>query len=180
MTGYDGSVLGLGSRTLHRLRAILERDLGEQAGPVLQEAGYAAGDELYDAWSGWLAERTGVSDPGDLDAVHLSRLLGDFFRGLGWGQLSVERIGAALAVDANQWAEAMPDPEAYTPSCHVTSGIFAGLLGRLADHHVAVLEVECRTRGDDHCRFLAGSPETLQAVYEAVNAGRDYREVLGA
>jgi predicted hydrocarbon binding protein len=180
MTGYDGSVLGLGSRTLHRLRAILERDLGDQAGPVLQEAGFAAGDELYDAWSGWLAERTGVSDPGDLDARHLSKLLGDFFRSLGWGHLSVERMGAALAVDADQWAEATPDTGAFTPTCHVTSGILAGLLGRLADHHIAVLEVECRSRGDEHCRFLAGSPETLQAVYDGVNAGRDYREVLGA
>lgn len=179
MTAYDGSVLGLGSRMLHRLRSVLERDLGEQAAQTMQEAGYAAGDELYDAWTGWLAERTGVADPGELDAQHLSDQLGAFFSGLGWGHLTVTRLGAALAVDARDWAEADPGAATPGPACHVTSGMLAGLLGRLAGDHVAVLEIECRSRGDAQCRFLAGAPETLQAVYEAATGGQDYREVLG-
>jgi predicted hydrocarbon binding protein len=179
MTAYDGSVLGLGSRMLHRLRSVLERDLGDQAPPVLQEAGYAAGDELYDAWTGWLAERTGVTDPGQLDERHLSHQLSAFFAGLGWGHLSVVQLGAALAVDAAQWAEADPESGTVSPACHVTAGMLAGLLGRLAGGHVAVMEIECRSRGDERCRFLAGSPETLQAVYDGATAGRDYRDVLG-
>lgn len=179
MTAYDGSVLGLGSRMLHRLRSVLERDLGDQAAQAMQEAGYAAGDELYDAWTGWLAERTGVTDPGELDERHLSQQLGAFFAGLGWGHLSVTRLGAALAVDAEEWAEADPLSGSSAPSCHVTSGMLAGLLGRLAAGHVAVMEIECRSRGDERCRFLAGAPETLQAVYDGATAGRDYRDVLG-
>jgi predicted hydrocarbon binding protein len=179
MTAFDGSVLGIGSRMLHRLRHVLERDVGEGAGQLLQEAGFAAGDELYDAFTGWLAERTGVSDPANLDARHLGRMLGDFFRGLGWGQLAVERLGSgSLAVDSADWAEADPQAGAFAPSCHVTAGLLAGFLGRLADQDVAVLEIECRSRLDERCRFLAGSPQMLQAVYEAVNAGQDYREVL--
>jgi predicted hydrocarbon binding protein len=179
MTAYDGSVLGLGSRMLHRLRGVLERDLGDQAAQALQEAGYAAGDELYDAWTGWLAERTGVADPADLDERHLSQQLGAFFASLGWGRLAVTRLGPALAVDATEWAEADPASGSVAPACHVTSGMLAGLLGRLAGGHVAVMEIECRSRGDEHCRFLAGSPETLQAVYDGASAGRDYRDVLG-
>jgi predicted hydrocarbon binding protein len=179
MTAYDGSVLGLGSRMLHRLRAVLERDLGEQAAPALQEAGYAAGDELFDAFTGWLAERTGVTDPGELDARHLSDQLGGFFAGLGWGHLTVTRIGTALSVNSAEWAEADPDSDTTLPSCHVTAGMLAGLLGRLAGEHVAVMEIECRSRGDAECRFLAGAPDTLQAVYDGATAGRDYREVLG-
>jgi hypothetical protein len=181
MTAFDGSVLGIGSRMLHRLRHVLERDLGEQTGQLLQEAGFAAGDELYDAFSGWLATRTGVTDPADLDARHLGRLLGEFFRGLGWGQLAVERLGAgSLALDSSDWAEADPGSAAFAPSCHVTAGLLAGFLGRMADQDVAVLEIECRSRHDERCRFLAGSPEMLQAVYDAVTAGQDYREVLAA
>jgi hypothetical protein len=42
------------------------------------------------------------------------------------------------------------------------------------------MELECRTRNDSRCRFLAGSPQTLQAVYDAMSAGRDYRDVLTA
>jgi hypothetical protein len=179
MTAFDGTVLGIGSRMLHRLRHVLERDVGEQSGPLLQEAGFAAGDELYDAFTGWLADRTAVTDPAQLDARHLSRMLGEFFRGLGWGQLVVERMGpGSLAIDSDDWAEADPQAGAFAPACHVTAGLLAGFLGRLADQDVAVLEIECRSRHDDRCRFLAGSPQTLQAVYEAVSSGQDYREVL--
>jgi predicted hydrocarbon binding protein len=179
MTAYERGVLGLGSGMLHRLRSVLERDLGDQAAPVLQEAGYAAGDDLWEAWSRWLKKRTGVTDPSQLDERHLSEQLGGFFASLGWGTLSVSRIGAALAVDATEWAEADPSSGAVTPACYVTAGILAGLLGRLAGENVAVMEIECRSRGDERCRFLAGSPDTLQAVYDGASAGRDYREVLG-
>lgn len=178
MTAFDGSVLGIGSRMLHRLRVVLQRDFGDQAGPALQEAGYAAGDELYEAWSGWLTERTGVMDPGELDARHLATTLNDFFVSLGWGHVGVHRLGATLAVDSSDWAEADVAAGAFAPSCHVTAGLLAGFLGRLADQHVAVIEIECRSRGDAHCRFLAGTPETLQAVYDGVSAGRDYLDVL--
>jgi hypothetical protein len=98
---------------------------------------------------------------------------------MGWGHLTVARLGAALAVDSAEWAEAEPDAHTTLPSCHVTAGLLAGLLGRLADEHVAVMEIECRSRGDDQCRFLAGAPDTLQAVYDGATGGRDYREVLG-
>jgi predicted hydrocarbon binding protein len=181
MTAFDGSVLGIGSRMLHRLRHVLERDVGEQSGQLLQEAGFAAGDELYDAFTGWLAHRTGVTDPAHLDARHLGRLLSEFFRSLGWGELVLEPLGpSSLAIDSGDWPEADPQAGAFAPSCHVTAGLLAGFLGRLADQDVAVLEIECRSRHDERCRFLAGSPQTLQAVYEAVNAGQDYREVLAA
>lgn len=179
MTAFDGTVLGIGSRMLHRLRTVLERDFGERTGAALQEAGYAAGDELYDGFIGWLAQRTGVQDPADLDARHLDDLLRDFFHGLGWGHLRLERLGMdGLSIDSDDWAEADPQANAFAPACHVTAGLLAGFLGRLADQNVAVMEIECRSRNDPRCRFLAGAPETLQAVYDAVSAGQDYRDVL--
>jgi predicted hydrocarbon binding protein len=88
-------------------------------------------------------------------------------------------MGPALAVDATEWAEADPSSGTVAPSCHVTAGMLAGLLGRLAGSHVAVMEIECRSRGDEQCRFLAGAPETLQAVYDGATEGKDYRDVLG-
>jgi hypothetical protein len=179
MTAYDGGVLGMGSGLLRRLRGVLERDFGEQAATALQEAGYAAGEDLYEAWAIWVNKRAGVPDPGQLAAEHLSHLLSEFYADLGWGHLTVQRLGAALAVDADDWVEADPAAQTQGPSCHVTAGVLAGMLGRLAGEHVAVLEIECRSRGDTHCRFLAGAPDTLQAVYEGVNGGRDYRDVLG-
>jgi hypothetical protein len=51
--------------------------------------------------------------------------------------------------------------------------VLANLLGQVADADVAVLEVECRSRGDAHCRFLYGSPDALDAVYSRVAAGEE-------
>ena len=44
---------------------------------------------------------------------------------------------------------------------------------------VAVMEVECRSRGESRCRFLAGAPETLSALYDRMAAGASYLEALG-
>jgi hypothetical protein len=40
------------------------------------------------------------------------------------------------------------------------------------------MEVECRSANDARCRFLAGSTDTLQAVYDAMANGKDYRQAL--
>jgi hypothetical protein len=42
------------------------------------------------------------------------------------------------------------------------------------------MEVECRSRGDDMCRFLVGSPEMLAAVYEKMSEGLSYLEASQA
>ena len=177
----QGEVLGIGRRLLHALRHVLERDFGEQAAAALQEAGYTAGDQLYDTFQTWLADEVGVDDPADLDVRYLDEVLGKFFGSLGWGAVALTRVGTGgLAVDAEDWAESEPGANALAPGCHVTAGLLAGFLGRLADGDIAVMEMECRTRNDSRCRFLAGAPETLQAVYEAAAEGRDYESVLSA
>jgi len=86
---------------------------------------------------------------------------------------------AALAVDSADWAEADPG-SAQTPMCFFSSGMLADFLGRLSGEPVAVMEVECRSRNDERCRFLSASPDTLNAVYAQMTEGRDYTEVLGA
>ena len=176
-----GQIVGLGRRALSGLRHVLEREYGDSATAALQEAGFVAGDEVFDVFAEWLAKEAGVQDPGDLDAQYLAQILTDFFTSLGWGTVNIEQLGSAgLAIDSSDWAEADPEEPSPMPACHITAGMLAGFLGRLAGLEVAVMELECRTRGDSRCRFLAGSAETLQAVYDGVNSGRDYREVLGA
>jgi hypothetical protein len=40
------------------------------------------------------------------------------------------------------------------------------------------MEVECRSRGDQKCRFLAGAPETLSVLYERMAQGAGYVEAI--
>jgi predicted hydrocarbon binding protein len=172
--------LGLGRRALQQLRASLERDSGVQAAAYLQEAGFAGGEQLFGAYSAWLAETCGVATPADLDARHLSDMLARFFADYGWGAVTVRPLGdAVLALDSSEWAEASDEGGAEYPSCHLSCGLLADFLGRMSDGMVAVMEVECRSRGDGRCRFLAGAPETLGLVYERMAQGMGYGEALG-
>jgi len=168
------SLVALPPRALHTLR---DR-AGSQA---LQEAGYAAGETTYRAFATWLPQAAGVQRPGDLAAPRLAEVLSQFFGLLGWGAVEVTPLGtAALAIDATAWAEAVPDAHLEYPSCFFTAGLLADFMGRLADASLAVMEVECRSKGDTRCRWLLGAPETLGSLYEHVTQGADYLDVLGA
>ena len=143
----------------------------DQAIAVLQEAGYAAGEGLFQSF-------TAANDPTDLDADLLGETLSEFFKSGGWGTVTMSPIGTgALALDSSDWAEAEPGTS-QTPMCFFSAGMLADFLGRLSDESISVMEVECRSRGDARCRFLSATPEVLQRVYEGMTEGRSYEEAL--
>jgi len=168
------SLVALSPRALHALR---DR-VGAQA---LQEAGYAAGEGTFRAFAAWLPQAAGVDHPAELAAPRLAEVLSQFFVTLGWGAVQVTSLGeAAVAVDAPAWAEAAPEAQLQYPSCFFTAGLLADFMGRLAEASLAVMEVECRSRGDARCRWLVGAPETLGTLYEHMTQGADYLSVLNA
>lgn len=173
--------LALGRRALHQLRATLEREGGVQAATWLQEAGFAAGDDLYRAFGEWLRSRTDVQAPADLDPAAFTEAVSAFFRELGWGTLALEHLASGIvAFAAPDWSEADAEAETPYPTCHLTSGVLAAFISQLAGAPAAAMEVECRSRGEPGCRWLVGSPETLAALYEQLARGRGWREVLQA
>lgn len=176
----DG-LLSIGHQALHRWRQTLEQNLGAGAPACLQEIGSATGEELYEAFRQWLPGHTGLSDPGELDAEKFGEVLSAFFSRLGWGALTIDRLGSAgLVISSSDWAEAEPEARASYPSCFFSSGLFADMLSRLAGAPLAIMEVACRSRSDDECRFFAGAPETLEAAYQAMSTGQDYRAIFEA
>jgi len=172
--------LRLGRKVIHQLRASLERDTGLQAAGYLQEAGFAGGEELYANFAEWLSRRRGVEEPSQLDVAFLGEVLGEFFVDQGWGRLDATPLGpAVLALDSAEWAEALDERQGEFPSCHLSCGLLADFFGRMSREMVAVMEVECRSRGEERCRFLAGSPETLGILYDRMAQGTGYLEALG-
>ena len=157
---------------VRQLHASLAAHAPDQLITVLQEAGYAAGAGLFQAF-------TSVKSATDLDADMLGETLSDFFTNGGWGAVTLTPVGTgALALDSTDWAEADPGT-AQSPMCFFSAGMLADFLGRLSDETVAVMEVECRSRGDERCRFLSARPEVLEKVYNEMTAGRSYAEALG-
>ncbi len=139
---------------LRQLHASLAAHAPDQLVTILQESGYAAD--------------------------RLAETLSEFFTSGGWGTVSMSPVGiGALALDSSDWAEAEPGT-AQSPMCFFSAGMLADFLGRLSDETVAVMEVECRSRGDERCRFLSATPEVLERVYNDMTQGRTYVEALGA
>lgn len=178
MTTPPVDCITLSARSLHQLRGALERQLGVQAATLLQEAGFASGEAMYQAFEHWVAEHFGGIDPQELDAAFLGEALSGFFETQGWGSLTLDRPGpSVLQLDAPAWAESSPGAGQY-PSCHVSAGVFADLFSRLTGGQFAAMEVECRSRGDSRCRFLLASPETLTQIYERMTHGLAYQQAL--
>jgi predicted hydrocarbon binding protein len=173
-------MLAITRDTLTALRSALMRDTGAAAAGYLQEAGYAGGQALFDAFRQWLTAR-GKGAPESLSMNAFQRQATDFFRHAGWGSLELGALDDAVAtLDSRDWGEAAPGSGAELPTCHLSAGMFADFFGRLADAPLAVMEVECRSRGDERCRFLLGSPEVMQRVYEGMASGEEYASAVKA
>ena len=164
--------------SLHRLRRRLQAAGPGIAADILQDVGFATGEALYDQWLARVAERTGLDDAGRLDSRWFGTLLDELCVSRGWGSISVTQVGdRALLLEASDWAEAEPGAIQH-PGCHFSCGCFAAFLTAQAGAPLAVLEVECRSRGDRACKFLGGSAESLSVVYDLLAAGRPWIEAF--
>jgi uncharacterized protein len=167
-------MVALTRASLATLRAALVRDAGPAAATYLQEAGYAGGEALFASFTAWLHDR-GIDAPETLDVPTFERRASEYFRDAGWGSLEIGMLQDKVAtLDSPDWGEADPSSGLDHPGCHLTTGMFADFFGRIADHPVAVLEVECRSAGAARCRFLVGSAEVMTHVYDAMGQGLGY------
>ncbi len=152
------------------LRRAVESPASAVSVESVRDAGYHAGQALFDDFASWLADR-GESTPESLDDERFAALASAFFEAVGWGQVHFTTLSdAVLALDSYDWAEAEGDGG----NCHVSTGLFAGFFGRLANAPIAVLEVQCRSADDARCRFLLGSIDVLGYVHEAMGRGIPY------
>ena len=165
--------------SLLALRAAMFRDVGPNAASLLQEAGFAGGQALFGTFGNWLASR-GLPAPESLPAAEFGARATEFFRDAGWGSLELGALDSVATVDSSDWAEGDPAFPLDFPGCYYTSGVMADFFGRLAGAPVAVMEVECRSMGAERCRFLIGSGETLQKVYDSMSQGESYVQALSA
>jgi len=159
----------------------LRIELAKEAGMLptvhaLHSAGYHAGTEAAASLVG--DARDGAAALGQ-SAFWVK--LTDFFSQRGWGTLGHDAAHEAVGIlSSRDWAEASAaevDPDA---SCFFSTGFLSGLLSELAAGPVAVLEVGCRTRGEDECRFAFGSESAIHDLYGRLLDGADLDGALSA
>lgn len=115
----------------------------------------------------------------DQAAEQLWEQLSALFADMGWGTLRHQHLHAGVGVlQSDNWTEGRTDTAAAAPGCHLSTGVLAEVLSRLAGEDIAVMEVECRSRGNDGCTFLFGSGNALGQVYEALREGTPYPQAV--
>lgn len=173
----ENALVALTRESLLALRTALFRDVGPGAASLLQEAGYAGGQAFYDAFSRWLGARS-LPAPEELPAAEFGKRATEFFHSAGWGSMELGSLESVATIDSSDWAESDPSYPLEFPGCYYTSGVLADLFGRLAGEALSVMEVECRSMGAPRCRFLVGSAETMQRVYDDMGQGIRYEDAL--
>ncbi len=140
---------------------------------LLRQVGYEAGEQVHAALAGRLAADGG--DPREMDADRFWQGVSDYFEGIGWGRVEHRRLHPGVgALDLVDWLEAGSD--GGPAGCHLSTGFFTDLLGRVAGAGVVVMEVPAEP---GRSRLLFGSGETLGEVYQSLASGASLDEALG-
>lgn len=162
---------------LHALRVQLKELAGSlETVHALHHAGYQAG----------IASAVTVHREAGGDAFSLSRSgfwdhLSHYLSKRGWGSVEHSDLHPAVGMLATtDWAEVETDDPSDDASCGFSTGYLSGLLSQLAGGPVAVLEVTCRSRGDDVCRFAFGSETAIHDLYGHLLEGEDLPTALEA
>ena len=159
---------------LAEFRRAIEDTSSQGAARALCEAGRRL---AADAAMG-IAERSGRPLPA-LSLESFFSELDRYFAEAGWGRITHEPVNVGIgAVVASEWAESDPTENRTAPGCHISTGLLAELLSRAAGQPVAVMEVGCRSQGNEQCRFLFGSPTTLLLVHKKLARSGNLEEVL--
>jgi len=149
------------------------------AARLLRQVGVECGDAIYDAFQERMLSP--AADPewaDELDPTDFWSGLSAFFQQLGWGSLVQDRVHPGLiSISSEDWVEAKGQGTGQ-PGCHFTTALLAELLGRVADRELAALEVECRATGAGCCRFLIGTEESLQSIYEEMRSGAGFPDAM--
>lgn len=157
--------------------AALRRELGDAVGELaiihaLHAAGYATGAEA----AGLVRTAIG-GDTAEVGRTAFWRRFGGFFARRGWGTLVHEHGHEAVGLlAASDWIESS-DGDA-PGGCSFSAGFLSGVLTAVAGGAVAVLEVECRGRGDARCAFAFGSETAIHEVYGEMLDGADLAGAL--
>lgn len=175
------SMIQLPGSALTAIREALYRNQPQlEAAGTLREAGLSTGADLFRTLGDQLSGSDGAS-VGSVDSHLFWERLSDFFSDLGWGRLTFEQLHPGVGLlQSEDWAEASSDAASKQPMCHITTGVLAEVLSQTAGADVAILEVECRSKGDSRCAFLVGGEAALGSVHSEMTGGADYMSAVTA
>jgi hypothetical protein len=172
-TATDARFVQVPAGLISSLRRALANDRQPmEAVNLLRQVGYEVGEAVSQNLTRHLGDG---GSAGEVDVERFWSGVSDYFEGLGWGRVEHRRLHPGVgALDLVDWIEAGSD--GGPAGCHVSTGFFTDLLGRVAGAGVVVMEVPAEA---GRSRLLFGSGETLGEVYQHLAAGASLDDALG-
>lgn len=172
-TATDARFVQVPAGLISSLRRALANDREPmEAVNLLRQVGYEVGEAVSQNLTQHLGDG---GSAGEVDVERFWSGVSDYFQELGWGRVEHRRLHPGVgALDLVDWIEAGSD--GGPAGCHVSTGFFTDLLGRVAGAGVVVMEVPAEA---GRSRLLFGSGETLGEVYQSLAGGATLDEALG-
>jgi hypothetical protein len=172
-TATDARFVQVPAGLISSLRRALANDRQPmEAVNLLRQVGYEVGEAVSQNLTRHLSDG---GSAGEVDVERFWSGVSDYFEGLGWGRVEHRRLHPGVgALDLVDWIEAGSD--GGPAGCHVSTGFFTDLLGRVAGAGVVVMEVPAEP---GRSRLLFGSGETLGEVYQHLAGGATLDDALG-
>jgi len=127
----------------------LYEKFGSGAGFILYEMGMAAGENKVKS----------MSEKYDLDKLTVLRVILAERAAKGWGIPRIERFNeekTEVEIKVQELFECLPFKGKYKEAkSHFFRGYLAGILSRLFNKSISVIEVECVAKGDQNCKFIS-------------------------
>jgi hypothetical protein len=174
-TASDAKFVQVPAELISSVRRALAGDREPlEAVNLLRQVGYDVGAAVSAGLGDHLRAGNGGADPLSLEPERFWAGVSDYFERLGWGRVEHRRLHPGVgALDLVGWLERGSD--GGPAGCHLSTGFFTDLLGRVAGDGVVVLEVPA---GPDRSRLLFGTGETLNALYGHLAAGASLDDAL--
>lgn len=177
---YGQRILRVTEDFITGLLAGLEDEVGDRAGIVMYEAGYAWGMEDMKGF----VKRAQAEFEVEFAKMGMGMMLETWWWPLtieGWGTWQYDFREAKremLFVDLYESAVAKTIGDIGKVVCYFYAGLFSAVFSVLARKEYGCVEIQCYATGADHCRFLIAHNERVDAAAFWRSQGASSKDIM--
>ncbi len=177
--GYGGTGMMATEDFIVGLQEGLEAEVGEASAVIMYQCGLEWGKQDMERFE----ERFEGEFGQPMRSMNVNFVLETWWWPLtaaGWGnwRVDLERVKQGyIMVDLYQSAVAHSLERIGKPVCHLYAGMLGGSMSVMVGNDLSCIEIQCYAMGEDHCRFLIGSDDRVDAAEFWLNEGASANDI---
>ena len=178
--GFDGIGMMATEDFIVGLQEGLETEVGEASAVIMYQCGLQWGKLDMDRFEERFEEEYGKP----MHEMNVHFALEAWWWPLtsaGWGSWEVDlsRVDQGyVVVRLHNSAVAKSLGRVGKPVCHLYAGLLAGAMSRVVGNDLSSIEIQCYAMGEDHCRFLIGQDDRVDAAEFWMNEGASAADIV--